>query len=53
MTKNTFSKQGRRLSARPTDNGRLYHGFHKVRTLVRFTIDNGGFKDLEVIELAE
>lgn len=29
------------------------YGFHKVRTLVRFTIDNGGFKDLEVIELAE
>lgn len=28
-------------------------GFHKVRTLVRFTIDNGEFKDLEVIELAE
>ena len=29
------------------------HGFHKVRTLVRFAIDNGEFKDLEVIELAE
>ena len=29
------------------------HGFHKVRTLVRFTIDQGEFKDLEVIELAE
>ncbi|MBR4042259.1 MAG: metallophosphoesterase family protein, partial [Bacteroidaceae bacterium] len=28
------------------------HGFHKVRTLVRFTIDNGTFSDLEVIELA-
>lgn len=27
-------------------------GFHKVRTLVRFVIDNGAFKDLEVIELA-
>ena len=27
-------------------------GFHKVRTLVRFIIDNGSFKDLEVIELA-
>lgn len=26
-------------------------GFHKVRTLVRFNIDNGVFKDLEVIEL--
>lgn len=28
-------------------------GFHKVRTLVRFTIDNGEFKDLEVIELSD
>lgn len=29
------------------------YGFHKKRTLVRFTIDNGTFKDLEVIELGE
>lgn len=28
-------------------------GFHKVRTLVRFAIDQGTFKDLEVIELAD
>ena len=28
------------------------HGFHKVRTLVRFTIDGGVFSNLEVIELA-
>lgn len=27
-------------------------GFHKVRTLVRFAIEEGTFKDLEVIELA-
>jgi predicted phosphodiesterase len=27
-------------------------GFHKVRTLVRFTIDGTEIKDLEVIELA-
>lgn len=27
-------------------------GFHKVRTMVRFIIDKGEFKDLEVIELA-
>ena len=26
-------------------------GFHKVRTMVRFVIENGEFKDLEVIEL--
>ena len=28
------------------------YGFHKVRTMVRFVIDNGTFRDLEVIELA-
>lgn len=28
------------------------HGFHKVRTLLRFTIDGGAFSDLEIIELA-
>ncbi len=28
-------------------------GFHKVRTLVRFTIDGTEIKDLEVIELGE
>lgn len=27
-------------------------GFHKVRTLVRFIIDKGEFKDLEIVELA-
>lgn len=29
------------------------YGFHKTRTLVRFTIDGADIKDLEVIELAE
>ena len=29
------------------------YGWHKSRTLVRFAIDKGEFKDLEVIELAE
>lgn len=28
-------------------------GFQKVRTLVRFVLDNGNIKDLEVIELVE
>lgn len=28
-------------------------GFHKTRTLLRFVIDNGNIRDLEVIELAE
>jgi hypothetical protein len=27
------------------------HGFHKVKTLVRFTIDADKIKDLEIIEL--
>ena len=26
------------------------HGFHKVRTMLRFTLDTGTIKDLEVIE---
>ncbi len=29
------------------------YGFHKKRTLIRFTIDQGKFDNLEVIELAE
>ena len=29
------------------------YGFHRVRTLVRLTLDEGTFRDLEVIELAE
>lgn len=29
------------------------YGFHKIRTLVRFTIDGSDIKDLEVIELGE
>lgn len=28
------------------------HGFHKVRTLLRFSLENGVIKDLEVVELA-
>jgi hypothetical protein len=28
------------------------HGFHKIRTMLRFTLDNGAIKDLEIIELA-
>ncbi|MGB0916875.1 MAG: metallophosphoesterase family protein [Flavobacteriales bacterium] len=27
------------------------HGFHKVKTLLRFTLDAGNIKDLEVVEL--
>lgn len=28
-------------------------GFHKTRTLMRFILDNGNIRDLEVVELAE
>nr|WP_258691423.1 metallophosphoesterase family protein [Tenacibaculum aquimarinum] len=28
------------------------HGFHKVRTMIRFQIDNGNITNMEVIELA-
>lgn len=28
------------------------HGFHKIRTMIRFTIDKEQLKDMEVIELA-
>ena len=27
-------------------------GFHKIRTMLRFTLDNGDIKDMEAIELA-
>ncbi len=27
------------------------HGFHQVRTVIRFTLDNGNISDLEVVEL--
>jgi arginase family enzyme len=27
------------------------HGFHKMRTLLRFSLDNGQVKNLEVVEL--
>lgn len=29
------------------------YGFHKVRTLLRFVLDEGNIRDLEVIELAD
>jgi hypothetical protein len=27
------------------------HGFHKVRTMLRFKVDNATISDLEVVEL--
>lgn len=29
------------------------HGFHKIRTMLRFEIENGDIKNLEIIELAK
>ena len=29
------------------------HGFHKIRTMLRFELDNGKIKNMEVIELAK
>ena len=28
-------------------------GFHKIRTIVRFTLEEGNIKDLQVVELGE
>ncbi|MEN8818801.1 MAG: YfcE family phosphodiesterase, partial [Polaribacter sp.] len=28
------------------------HGFHNVRTMLRFNLDNGDIKGMEIIELA-
>lgn len=30
-----------------------HHGFHKMRTIIRFSIENGNIFDLEVIELGK
>ena len=46
-----YDKTLRLLHINPGAAG-LY-GFHKVRTLVRMEIEQGTFKDLEVIELAD
>jgi predicted phosphodiesterase len=46
-----FDKTLNLLHINPGSAGK--YGWHKTRTLVRFAIDNGEFKDLEVIELAE
>ena len=46
-----FDKALNMLHIKPGAAGK--QGFHKTRTMVRLTIDNGQFKDLEVIELAD
>lgn len=44
-----MDKRLKMLYMNPGAAGR--HGFHKMRTLLRFKIDAGNLKDLEVIEL--
>lgn len=44
-----FDKTHNCLHINPGSAGK--YGFHKVRTLVRFTLDKGNISDLEVIEL--
>ena len=46
-----YDKQYKLLHINPGAAG--IYGFHTVRTLVRFTISEGNFSDLEVIELSE
>ena len=46
-----FDKKYKLLHINPGAAG--IHGFHKVKTFVRFTIDGSQIKDLEVIELGQ
>lgn len=46
-----FDKKLNILHINPGAAGK--YGFHTIRTIVRFKIDNGNFTDLEVIELSD
>ncbi len=46
-----YDKKNDLLHLNPGAAGK--HGFHKVRTMLRFTIDDGNIKGMEVIELAK
>lgn len=46
-----YDKTLRMLHLNPGAAGK--YGFHTVRTLMRFTINDGNFFDLEIIELAD
>lgn len=46
-----YDKSHNMLCVNPGAAGK--YGFHKVRTLVKFVIDNGNIKDMEIIELAD
>lgn len=45
-----FDKKLNLLHLNPGACGK--HGFHKVRTMLRFNLDNGDIKNMEIIELA-
>ena len=45
-----FDKKLNLLHLNPGAAGK--HGFHKVRTMLRFNLEKGTIKDLEIIELA-
>lgn len=51
ILKVTFDKKYNCLAVNPGAAGK--YGFHKVRTLLRFDLDNGNIQNLEVIELSE
>ena len=46
-----YDKQNDLLHMNPGAAGKK--GFHKVRTMLRFVLDKGEIKDLEVIELSK
>lgn len=46
-----FDKKLNLLHLNPGACGK--HGFHKVRTMIRFEIDKGDIKNMEIIELAK
>jgi uncharacterized protein len=42
---------GKLLHINPGAAGK--HGFHKIRTMVRFAVEDGQVRDLQVIELGK
>lgn len=51
ILKVTHDKEHQLLYINPGAAG--YHGFQKVRTLIKLVIDNGSFKELDVIEFGK
>ncbi len=51
ILKVVFDKKLNLLHLNPGAAGK--HGFHKVRTMLRFDLDNGNIKNMEIIELAK